>query len=108
MCVKRLLFALLLASLQASSQNTIALPDIVNYSKQAYNAGPANWGICQDKKGIIYVANDEGLLTFDGSFWKKYSTPSSSVIRALAFAPDGKLYIGSSGEIGFFEPDVNG
>jgi ligand-binding sensor domain-containing protein/DNA-binding CsgD family transcriptional regulator len=108
MLPRRLIFISLLVFAQAKAQNTIALPDIVNYSKQTYNAGPANWGICQDKKGIIYVANDEGLLTFDGSFWKRYSTPSSAVIRALAFAPDGKLYIGSSGEIGFFEPDANG
>ena len=108
MCVKRLLFALLLASLEASSQNTIALPDIVNYPKQSYNAGPANWGIIQDKKGIIYVGNDEGLLTFDGSFWKHYPTPGSETIRALALAPDGKIYTGTSGEIGYFKPDENG
>ena len=108
MCVKRLLFAFLLASLQASSQNTIALPDIVNYPKQSYNAGPANWGIIQDKKGIIYVGNDEGLLTFDGSFWKRYPTPGSETIRALAMAPDGKIYIGTSGEIGYFKADENG
>src|SRR5580765_5414110 len=101
MLPRRLILISLLVFAKAKAQNTIALPDIVNYSKQTYNAGPANWGICQDKKGIIYVANDEGLLTFDGSFWKRYSTPSSAVIRALAFAPDGKLYIGSSGEIGF-------
>jgi ligand-binding sensor domain-containing protein/DNA-binding CsgD family transcriptional regulator len=104
----RFFFVFLLVFAKAIAQNTIALPDIVNYSKQAYNAGPANWGICQDKKGIIYVANDEGLLTFDGSFWKKYSTASSGTIRALVPAPDGRIYIGSSGEIGYFEPDKNG
>ena len=108
MLLKRLFFVALLAFGKVNAQNTIALPDIVNYSKQAYNAGPANWGICQDKKGIIYVANDEGLLTFDGSFWKRYSIPSSATIRSLALAQDGRLYIGSSGEIGYFEPDNNG
>src|SRR5258705_5056076 len=108
MVIGRLLIVLLLIAGEANAQNTIALPDIVNYSKQAYDAGPANWGICQDKKGIIYVANDEGLLTFDGSFWKRYFMPSSATIRSLALAPDGKLFVGSSGEIGFFEADQNG
>ena len=108
MLLRRLLLALLLIYGRLLAQNTIALPDIVSYSKQTYNAGPANWGICQDKKGIIYVANDEGLLTFDGSFWKRYSLPSSATIRSLALASDGKLYIGSSGEIGFYEADENG
>ncbi|HYC29614.1 MAG TPA: hypothetical protein VEB42_12365, partial [Chitinophagaceae bacterium] len=100
---------LLLAFVKVEAQNTIALPDIVNYTKQAYSAGPANWAITQDAKGIIYVANDEGLLTFDGSFWKQYSIPGGvSTIRSLALAPDGKVYIGSSGEIGYFEPGKNG
>ena len=108
MSLKRFFFVFLLVFTKAKAQNTIALPDIVNYSKQAYNAGPSNWGICQDKKGIIYVANDEGLLTFDGSFWKKHSIASSGTIRALALAPDGRIYIGSSGEIGYFEPNKNG
>jgi ligand-binding sensor domain-containing protein/DNA-binding CsgD family transcriptional regulator len=89
-------------------QNTIALPEIVNYSKQVYNAGTQNWTIAQDKKGIIYVANDEGLLTFDGNFWKKYSTNTSTTIRSLAIAPDGRIYVGGQGEIGFFQPGKNG
>ena len=108
MTLKRIFLISLLLFAKAKAQNTIAIPEIVNYSKQTYNSGPANWGIIQDKKGIIYVANDEGLLTFDGSFWKRYSTPSGGTIRALALAPDGRIYIGSSGEIGYFEPEENG
>ena len=99
---------LLFAAISTRAQNTVALPGIVSYSKQTYNAGPANWNIVQDKKGIIYVANDEGLLTFDGSFWKKYATPTAGTIRSLALAPDGRIYIGSLGEIGYFEPGKNG
>lgn len=89
-------------------QNTIALPEIVNYSKLDYNAGTQNWAIVQDKKGIIYVANDEGLLSFDGNFWRKYATPASSTVRSLAIASDGKIYAGSQGEIGFFQPGKDG
>jgi DNA-binding CsgD family transcriptional regulator len=93
---------------QVKAQNTVAMPEIVNYTKQAYNAGPSNWNIAQDKKGIIYVANDEGLLTFDGSFWKRYTTPSAGTIRSLALSPEGRVYVGSLGEIGYFEPGKNG
>jgi hypothetical protein len=98
----------LFLSVAAVCQNTIALPEIVNYSKQVYNAGTQNWTIAQDKKGIIYVANDEGLLTFDGNFWKKYSTPTSSTIRSLVIAPDGRIYVGAQGEIGFFQAGKTG
>ena len=63
--MKKILFLLLLP-LFASSQNTIGLPDIINYSKLSYNAGLQNWDVKQDKNGIVYFANNEGLLSFDG------------------------------------------
>jgi len=39
-------------------------------SKQ-YNAADQNWQTIQDKNGLIYVANGESLLQFDGESWKK-------------------------------------
>jgi DNA-binding CsgD family transcriptional regulator len=90
------------------TQNTIGLPEIINYPKQSYNAGTQNWKIAQDKKGIMYAANDEGLLSFDGSFWKKYTLPGGTGVRSLAVANDGRIYIGSQGEIGYFDPGKNG
>lgn len=94
--------------IKVQGQNTIALPEIINYPKQLYGAGAQNWKFCQDKSGIIYCANNEGLLTFNGHFWKKYLLPGSNGIRSLAFADDKRIYIGSQGEIGFFEPAENG
>lgn len=90
------------------TQNTIGLPEIINYPKQSYNAGTQNWKIAQDKKGLLYAANDEGLLSFDGSFWKKYTLPGGTGVRSLAVGNDGRIYIGSQGEIGYFEPGKNG
>ena len=107
--MRKLIAAILFfAFMQGHAQNTIALPDIINYSKQNYNAGTQNWKIAQDKQGIIYVANDEGMLSFDGSFWKKYSIPGGGGVRSLAIGSDGRIYIGSQGEIGFFEPGKYG
>ncbi len=94
--------------LHGFAQNTIALPEIINYQKQVYNAGTQNWKIAQDKKGIMYAANDEGLLSFDGNFWKKYTLPAGTGVRSLAIGNDGRIYIGSQGEIGYFEPGRNG
>jgi ligand-binding sensor domain-containing protein/DNA-binding CsgD family transcriptional regulator len=105
---KLLLTILCIGVLNGFTQSTIALPEIINYPKQVYNAGTQNWKIVQDKKGIIYAANDEGLLSFDGSFWKKYTLPGGTGVRSLAIGNDGRIYIGSQGEIGFFEPGKNG
>ncbi len=42
-------------------QNTIGLPDIINYEKEKYYAGTQNWGIVQDKKGILYLRTTRGF-----------------------------------------------
>lgn len=92
----------------SQGQNTIALPEIINYSKQAYNAGTQNWKIGHDKQGIVYFANNEGLLSFDGNYWKKYPVPNSTIVKGLAIGDDGRVYIGAQGEIGYFAPGKNG
>jgi hypothetical protein len=91
-----------------SQQNTIALPEIINYGSPDYNAGTQNWKIVQDSQGIIYVANNQGLLTFDGNRWNKYILPNETIIRSLALGEDGKVYIGGQSEIGYFEADKHG
>ncbi|MEO7265409.1 MAG: triple tyrosine motif-containing protein, partial [Ferruginibacter sp.] len=90
------------------AQNTIGLPDIVNYYKQNYKAGAQNRQIRQDKNGVLYFANSEGLLRFDGINWKTYPLPNASIVRSIEFGPDNKLYAGGQDEMGYFSPAVNG
>ena len=69
---KSILFVIVLRMLicASSAQTTIGTPAIKSYTHNEYNAGSEIWNIKQDKNGILYFANDEGLLTFDGSYWK--------------------------------------
>jgi len=91
----------------AEAQNTIGIPAIVNYSKQSYGAGSQNWAIAQDARGIMYFANNNGLLSFDGTFWRKYALPNKTIVRSVAV--DGKrVYVGGQAEFGYFEPAANG
>ena len=99
---------LLLITIYCSAQNTIALPDIINYNKQDYKAGAQNRQIRQDKNGILYFANSEGLLTFDGIQWKTFPLPNQSIVRTVEFGPDNKLYVGGQDEFGYFSPSENG
>lgn len=102
------LLAALGSVLFACAQNTIGIPNIVNYSKLAYQAGSQNWNIVQDKTGILYFANNDGLLSFDGSFWRLYPLPNKTIARSVAIDDDGRIYIGGQGEIGYFTPAANG
>jgi DNA-binding CsgD family transcriptional regulator/ligand-binding sensor domain-containing protein len=103
-----LLGAILFVYLQATGQNTIGIPNIVNYPKMVYQAGSQNWNIGQDRNGIMYFANNNGLLTFDGAFWRTYQLPNKTIVRSLAIAPDGRIYVGGQEEIGYFYPDKRG
>jgi hypothetical protein len=105
--VKKILFLLLIPIL-ASSQNTIGLPDIINYSKLSYNAGLQNWDVKQDKNGIVYFANNEGLLSFDGKNWKVYPLPNKTIVRSVEIGIDNKIYVGGQDELGYFAPNTNG
>ena len=101
-----LFFALNLSYLKG--QNTIGLPDIINYSKLSYKAGAQNRQIRQDKNGILYFANNEGVLTYDGKYWKVYPLPNKSIVRSIEFGPDNRLYVGGQDEIGYFATGENG
>lgn len=89
-------------------QNTIGLPDIVNYGKHTYHAGAQNRMICQDKRGNMYFANNEGVLVFNGINWRLYPLPNNSIVRCLEFGPDNRLYVGGQDEFGYFSAAGNG
>lgn len=99
---------LLLHFYTSYTQNTIGLPDVVNYKKLDYRAGLQNWDIRQDDNGIIYVANNEGLLCFDGSSWQVLPLPNRTIVRSLEIVNTNYIYVGGQGELGFFSPNKQG
>jgi ligand-binding sensor domain-containing protein len=101
------LFFLLLTT-SGKGQNTIGLPLIVNYGKTDFHGGSQTWDIKQDQQGLMYFANNEGLITYDGSYWKIYPLPNHTILRSIVIDKDGKIYVGGQGEIGYFSPDKNG
>lgn len=104
----RFLLLFLFVPLGLFSQNTIGLPDIINYSKQIYGGGLQNWDFKQDKNGILYVANNEGLLSFDGKNWNLFPLPNKTIVRSVEIGWDQKIYVGGQDEFGYFIPAENG
>jgi|GEM_PF-4541953 len=70
-------------AVSASGQHIIGLPAIVNYTKQQYMGGGQTWDADIDRHGILYFANNEGLLTFNGHFWKLLPVPNNTRLRAV-------------------------
>ena len=106
--MKRIILFFLFFPIVSYCQNTIGLPDVINYYKETYNAGLQNWDIKQDKNGIIYLANNEGLLSFDGKYWKLYPLPNKTIVRSIEIGVDNRIYVGGQDELGYFVPAING
>ena len=104
--MKRIILFLLMP-FSLLGQNTIGLPDIVNHTKQTYGAGLQNWDIKQDETGLMYIANNEGLLTYDGNYWHLYPLPNKTIVRAIEIKEE-KIFVGGQDEIGYFSPTANG
>ena len=84
-------------------QNTLGIPLVFNYSKAIFQGGSRTWDIKQDSRGILYFANNEGLITFDGGYWKLYPLPNGTIARSLYIDGNDRIYVGGQGEFGYFE-----
>ncbi len=79
----------------------------MNYTPEEYGSAPQNWCILQDRLGIIYAANQDDFLEYDGVSWRSIDIPNQSV-RSIAIDDNGTIYIGGNNEIGFLAPDSKG
>ncbi len=90
-------------------QSTIGLPSLLNFNTQVYNGGLQTWDIKQDKNGILFFANNEGLITFNGKYWLTYALPNKTIVRSIEINElENKVYVGGEDEIGYFLPSVTG
>ena len=69
---------------------SVAVPNLFvkNFTVDDYKASCQNWGLSVASDGVLYVANNSGLLTFDGNTWKHYKTPDNAIINGVTFLND--------------------
>lgn len=95
-------------NIPVAGQNRLALPQIINYNSDQYKGGLQNWDIGQSATGVMYFGNNEGLLSFDGRYWKTHPLPNSTVVRSVAIDADERIYVGGQDEMGYFLADKQG
>ena len=78
------------------------------YSPEQYGASPQNWGVVQDKSNLIYFANTDGVLQFDGLTWRLIRLPDNSPAKSIATDETGTVYVGGQGVFGFLKADEQG
>ena len=77
-------------------------PPIERFTPQDYKADDQNWSISQDSNKNIYVANNKGLLEYNGARWNLYSINNQSIIRSVAVIND-LVYSGSYMDFGYWK-----
>jgi signal transduction histidine kinase/DNA-binding response OmpR family regulator len=93
----------------------VGKPLVHNYHQRAYGAEPQTWDVVQGDSGIMYFANNAGVLEYDGRTWRLIELPSRLDVRFLVKDPRGasspfagRIYVGATGDFGYLAPDAAG
>ncbi|MDY7394333.1 hypothetical protein UMM65_03710 [Aureibaculum sp. 2210JD6-5] len=96
-----------LLSIIGLTSNAQFSPYFKNYSIADYNAGNQNWGLSKTDNSQLFVANNQGLLSYDGIKWNLIEMPNKTTVRSVLHK-EGKIYVGSYEEFGYWQKDDRG
>lgn len=97
-----LLFQISGYSQKGESVSLRDIPILKRIESTDYNGGIQNWQFDQDSSGILFVANNEGLIEFDGNSWDMHSVPFCTKVRAVHVDKTNRIFVGGQGQIGYF------
>jgi DNA-binding CsgD family transcriptional regulator len=103
-CIFFILFSFI-CNIHSQSQNPFIqekVPLKKHFNAETYRGGIQNWSFDQDDNGLLYVANNHGLLEFDGNKWNKYKVPLATKIRAVKVDSQNRVFVGGQNQIGYF------
>ncbi len=80
---------------------------VQNYSIGDYKASCQNWDLAVSYHGILYIANNSGLLTFDGNTWNTYPLPDKAPIYKVTVQNDS-IYTQGKSSLGYWVYDERG
>lgn len=100
------------ATLGNRAENTpnpfVGAPFINNFDAKVYKAHGQNWVTVQDRRGVLYFGNSNGILEFDGQRWQAVAITGNPMVRSLAVASDGTIFYGSVGDFGYLRATDTG
>ena len=96
------------AASSAEDYAEIGIPMTDIYTSREHQGSNQNWWLAKTNNGIIYNGTGVGLNEWDGEKWSIYKTPQNSRIRSVSPWHDGKIYVGTTNDFGYYSPDENG
>ncbi len=70
--------------------------------------GPQIFDVAQHPRGFVLMANNYGLLSYDGVNWRLMPLGPSTVALSVAVGPDGRMFAGGSRTFGEVIEDPTG
>lgn len=70
------------------------VPEIIAFDNHKYNGSHQNWMFAQDCNDLLYVANTDGVLIYNGYSWRKVEILDGKRPRCIYAGEDCKVYVG--------------
>jgi serine phosphatase RsbU (regulator of sigma subunit) len=95
-------FLLILLSLGTYGQNSYKYGqfNMMRFDREQHSGGVQSWDIIQSNDHSIYIANNNGILEFNGEKWTKFELVNFQHPRALAKNEQGDIFVGGQNEFG--------
>lgn len=82
---------------------------IRNYTPFEYGGTNQTWQIAQDKSGLIYIAGNTEIYTYDGTFWNTIKVKTGGAVRQICYdSTADRMYVGSVSDFGYLQKDNRG
>lgn len=99
---------ILLFLYQSAAGQGPGYPFSTYYSSQQYQGGIQNFAISQNEWGLVYVANNFGLLEYDGNSWRRFALRNGTKVRDVLVSDSQTVLAAGQGEFGYFSPGATG
>ncbi len=83
-------------------------PPIEIHPQQEHGSGPQSFDVAQDGHGILYFANLDGVLTYDGAWWRTLPLPHATVAYTIESDAANRIAVGGVNELGHLVTDDAG
>lgn len=78
------------------------------WGAEDYGASLLNLRLLVHPNGFLYVANEDGVLEFDGARWRLIPLPRNGAARSLACDAAGRVWVFGHDDLARLEPDASG